>query len=83
MRFEYCGNSDCPEWVLSGIVLVNKMSGVKLKLILSQLCKKIIGASQPGGPTHDQEKLFKLCRDQKFDPEDTRCLLAILEFILA
>ena len=81
MRFEYCGNSDCPEWVLSGIVLVNRMSSVKLKLILSQIAKKIIGASQAG--TYDQEKLFKLCKDQKFEPEDTRCLLAILEFVLS
>ena len=48
MRFEYCGNSDCPEWVLSGVVLVNRMSSVKLKLILSQIAKKIIGASQQG-----------------------------------
>jgi hypothetical protein len=34
MRFEFCGNLDCPEWVLSEVVILNKVSAVKLKLIL-------------------------------------------------
>jgi hypothetical protein len=41
MRFEFCGNSDCPEWVLAEISLINKMSVVKLKIILAQILKKI------------------------------------------
>ena len=31
---------------------------------------------------YDQDKMTKLCKDQKLDPEETRCFLAILEFIL-
>ena len=77
MRFDFCGNSDCPEWVLSGVTLVNRMSTVKLRLILGQIVKKIQGLN------FDQEKLQKLCKDQDLEPEDTRCLLAIIEFVLA
>lgn len=28
------------------------------------------------------EKLIKLCKDQKLSSDDTRCLLALIEFIL-
>jgi hypothetical protein len=34
MRFEFCGNIDCPEWVLSEVVQLNKISAIKLKLVL-------------------------------------------------
>jgi hypothetical protein len=34
MRFEFCGNLDCPEWALAEISLLNRISAVKLKLIL-------------------------------------------------
>ena len=76
MRFDFCGNNDCPEWVLAEISLVNKMSTVKLRLILGQIVKKILGQA------FDQEKMAKMCKDQKFDSEESRCLLAILEFVM-
>ena len=85
MRFDFCGNMDCPEWVLAEISLVNRMSSVKLKLIMVQLVKKVVGAGSfkvVECATFDLEKLQKLCRDQKLDPEETRRLLAILEFCL-
>jgi hypothetical protein len=43
MRFEFCGNVDCPEWVLSEVVQLNKISAIKLKLVLQQILKKIMG----------------------------------------
>ena len=76
MRFDFCGNVDCPEWVLAEIALLNRMSAVKLKVILGQMIKKICGSE------FNQEKLQKLCRDSKMDPEETKCVLAILEFVI-
>ena len=76
MRFEFCGNIDCPEWVLSEVVQLNKISAIKLKLVLQQILRKILG--QP----YDQEKLIKLCKDQKLSSDDTRCLLDLIEYIL-
>jgi hypothetical protein len=76
MRFEFCGNVDCPEWVLSEVVQLNKISAIKLKLLLMQILRKIMGQQ------YDHEKLVKLCRDQKLSSEDTRCLLSLVEFIL-
>jgi hypothetical protein len=43
MRFEFVGNMDVPEWVLAEIILVNKLSPSKLKLIVGLIVKKVIG----------------------------------------
>ena len=77
MRFEFCGNLDCPEWVLSEIVLLNKVSAIKLRLMLAQIVKKLM--NQP----YDSEKLIKLCKDQKPSTEDTKCLLAVIEYLIS
>ena len=61
MKFAFCGNLDCPEWVLSEIAILNRMSAIKLKLILGQMGKKLTAQ------VFDQERLTKLCRDQNFD----------------
>jgi hypothetical protein len=34
------------------------------------------------GQAYDQDKLIKICKDQKLSSDDTRCLLALIEFIL-
>ena len=43
MKFAFCGNLDCPEWVLSEVAILNRISAVKLKLILVQTLKKLTG----------------------------------------
>jgi hypothetical protein len=43
MRFDFCGNSDCPEWALAEVALLNRMSAIKLKLLLAQIVKKMCG----------------------------------------
>lgn len=34
---------DCPEWVLSEVVLLNKISAIKLRMMLAQIVKKVVG----------------------------------------
>ena len=43
MRFDFVGNMDVPEWLLAEIVLVNRISPSKLKLILGFIVKKELG----------------------------------------
>ena len=52
------------------------MSAIKLKLILGQIVKKLTGQA------YDHERLSKLCRDQNFDSEETKVVLALIEFLL-
>ena len=35
------------------------------------------------GQVFDQDKLIKICKDQKLSAEDTKCLLSLIEFILS
>ena len=77
MRFDFCGNVDCPEWVLAEVALLNKVSAIKLKLICGQILKKI--GQQPG---FEPDKLSKLFRDQKFEAEESKVCIALIEFVL-
>lgn len=77
MRFDFCGGIDCPEWALSEVSILNRISAIKLKLMLAQMVKKITGQS------YDHEKLVKLCRDQKFDAEETKVCITLIEFLLS
>jgi len=76
MKFQICGGLDCPEWVLSEVAVMNKVSTVKLRLILGLIVKKITGQA------FEEEKLRKQCKDSKLSTEDTNCFLALLEFLL-
>eukprot|EP00347_Sterkiella_histriomuscorum_P012332 403369000 len=75
-EFEFCGNIDCPEWVLSELVQLNKIVAPKLKQIIQQIIRKIFGQQ------FDQDKILKLCREQNLNGEESKVLLAVLEFII-
>merc|ERR1711957_708290 len=77
MRFDFCGNTDCPEWALAEVQLLNRMSAVKLKLMLAQIVKKMCGQH------YEYDKIAKLCRDQKFDIDETKVAMAVVEFLLS
>uniref|UniRef100_A0A2I3TKR9 COMM domain containing 4 n=1 Tax=Pan troglodytes TaxID=9598 RepID=A0A2I3TKR9_PANTR len=42
-RFRFCGDLDCPDWVLAEISTLAKMSSVKLRLLCSQVLKELLG----------------------------------------
>ena len=77
MKFEFCGGTDCPEWVLSEVAVLNKVSTIKLRLILAQICKKLM--QQP----YDHDKVVKLCKDCKLNSEEVLSAIAVLDFILS
>ncbi|XP_065268679.1 uncharacterized protein LOC135884987 isoform X3 [Emys orbicularis] len=60
MRFRFCGDLDCPDWVLAEISTLAKISSVKLKLICGQVLKDLQGEGI------DYEKILKLTSDAKF-----------------
>ncbi|XP_029766599.1 COMM domain-containing protein 4 [Terrapene carolina triunguis] len=43
LRFRFCGDLDCPDWVLAEISTLAKISSVKLKLICGQVLKDLQG----------------------------------------
>nr|XP_012590904.1 COMM domain-containing protein 4 isoform X2 [Microcebus murinus] len=77
MRFRFCGDLDCPDWVLAEISTLAKISSVKLRLLCSQVLKELLGQGI------DYEKILKLTADAKFEPGDVKATVAVLSFILS
>ncbi|KAG8440356.1 hypothetical protein GDO86_006199 [Hymenochirus boettgeri] len=77
MRFRFCGDLDCPDWVLAEISTLSKISSIKLKLICVQILKKLLGEKI------DYEKIIKFTSDARFDSGDIKATVAVLSFILS
>uniref|UniRef100_A0A8C0WT07 COMM domain-containing protein 4 n=1 Tax=Castor canadensis TaxID=51338 RepID=A0A8C0WT07_CASCN len=76
-RFRFCGDLDCPDWVLAEISTLAKISSVKLRLLCSQVLKELLGQGI------DYEKILKLTADAKFESGDVKATVAVLSFILS
>ncbi|CAH1789982.1 unnamed protein product [Owenia fusiformis] len=76
MRFRFCGDLDCPDWVLAEISTLSKITSVKIKLLCAQVIKDLLGGSI------DFAKVFKLTADAKFDTSDVKASISGLSFIL-
>ncbi|KAK1157970.1 COMM domain-containing protein 4-like [Acipenser oxyrinchus oxyrinchus] len=77
MRFRFCGDLDCPDWVLAEISTLAKLSSVKMKLLCVQVLKDLLGEGI------DYDKVTKLTSDAKFDSGDIKASVAVLSFILS
>ncbi|XP_072881112.1 COMM domain-containing protein 4 [Hemitrygon akajei] len=77
MRFRFCGDLDCPDWVLAEISTLAKVSSVKIKLLCVQVLKDLLGEGI------DYEKITKLTADAKFDSSDIKATIAVLNFVLS
>uniref|UniRef100_A0A3P8V7X3 COMM domain containing 4 n=1 Tax=Cynoglossus semilaevis TaxID=244447 RepID=A0A3P8V7X3_CYNSE len=76
-RFRFCGDLDCPDWVLAEISTLARISSVKMKLLCAQVLKDLLGEGI------DYEKVSKLTADAKFDSGDIKASVAVLSFILS
>ncbi|NXY26860.1 COMD4 protein, partial [Atrichornis clamosus] len=76
-RFRFCGDLDCPDWVLAEISTLAKISSVKLKLICAQVLRDLLGEAI------EYEKILKLTSDAKLESGDVKATIAVLSFILS
>ncbi|XP_037624682.1 COMM domain-containing protein 4 [Sebastes umbrosus] len=77
MRFRFCGDLDCPDWVLAEISTLAKISSVKMKLLCAQVLKDLLGDGI------DYDKVTKLTADAKFESGDIKASVAVLSFIFS
>jgi len=77
MRFRFCGDLDCPDWLLAEINILSKITSVKMKLLAVQVLKDLLGGDL------DYEKVHKLTSDAKFESGDIKASIAALTFILS
>ncbi|KAJ8914594.1 hypothetical protein NQ315_017299 [Exocentrus adspersus] len=61
MRFRFCGDADCPDWVLVEINTLSKLSSIKLKLLTQIVAQGIISAPV------DMDKAEKLFAESKLE----------------
>ncbi|XP_065884665.1 COMM domain-containing protein 4-like [Dysidea avara] len=76
MKFRFCGDLDCPDWVLAEISILSKITSVKMKLLSVQVIKDILGNEI------DYQKVAKLTADAKYEESDIKASVAALNFIL-
>ncbi|XP_059473660.1 COMM domain-containing protein 4 isoform X1 [Neocloeon triangulifer] len=76
MRFRFCGDLDCPDWVLSEIITMSRLTSIKMKLLCQVVMASLLGDEL------DQDKAKKLTSDAKFDQSDLQGAVAALGFIL-
>ncbi|XP_072173475.1 COMM domain-containing protein 4-like [Diadema setosum] len=76
MRFRFCGDLDCPDWVLAEISILSKITSIKMKQLCGQVIKDLLGEKI------DYEKVYKLTADAKYEPGDVKASIAALTFIL-
>ncbi|KAH9516500.1 COMM domain-containing protein 4 [Dermatophagoides farinae] len=76
MKFKFCGDNDCQDWILAQINVFSKLTSIKLKLILKEVMQHILT-----GKLHLQN-VCKLTADAKLNEEETKAILAALNFII-
>eukprot|EP00049_Salpingoeca_infusionum_P018472 m.357378 g.357378 ORF g.357378 m.357378 type:complete len:202 (+) comp17810_c0_seq1:178-783(+) len=77
MRFRFCGDRDCPDWLLAEINLLTKLSSVKVKILVGNIIKDLTGKAPL-----DHAKLVKLSGDAKFGAGDLETFVAGVSFIV-
>lgn len=77
MRFRFCGELDCPDWVLAEISTLSKITSVKMRLLCAQVIKDLLGEEI------DYAKVEKLTSDAKYELSDVKASIAALSFILS
>eukprot|EP00112_Aurelia_sp_Birch-Aquarium-sp1_P003908 Seg1442.4 transcript_id=Seg1442.4/GoldUCD/mRNA.D3Y31 product="COMM domain-containing protein 4" protein_id=Seg1442.4/GoldUCD/D3Y31 len=75
MKFRFCGDLDCPDWLLAEMSILSKMSSVKMKLLCAQVVAEMLGGEI------DYAKAAKLTADAKFEVEDLKAAIAALNLI--
>ncbi|KAL0269742.1 UNVERIFIED_CONTAM: hypothetical protein PYX00_007377 [Menopon gallinae] len=76
MKFKFCGDLDCPDWVLAEINTLSKMSSIKMKLLCQMVAKTLLGEQL------DEEKAVKLVSDAKLEEDDMKACVQALNHIL-
>lgn len=76
MKFRFCGDLDCPDWVLAEISVLSKMTSIKIRQLVLQIIKFILTGEV------NIDSFNKLIYDSKFESSDIKASFAAISFIL-
>nr|CAG4649811.1 EOG090X0HLW [Scapholeberis mucronata] len=77
MKFRFCGDQDCPDWFLTQMATLSRLSSVKAKLLAQHVARHL------SGQEFNLEKSNALLADSNLPESDVRSLLASIEFVLS
>ena len=77
MKFKFCRDLDCPDWIISGIHLLSKFTLIKVRL----LAKHILQVHLAELDAIDTPKL--LSSNPKFDEKEIRVAAATIEWLIS
>ena len=76
-RFRFCGELDCPDWVLAEIQVLSKLTSIKTKSLVTEVIDGIIDSKD-----FDIEKLTNLTSGAKLQSDEVRGVAAGIVFIV-
>jgi len=76
MRFRFCGDLDCPDWVLSEVATLSKLSSVRIKILVVQILQYCLEG------TYNPDKIVKLASDSADGLADIKGCVAAVHFIV-
>mmetsp|Transcript_17783 Transcript_17783/g.18528 ORF Transcript_17783/g.18528 Transcript_17783/m.18528 type:complete len:213 (+) Transcript_17783:14-652(+) len=77
MRFRFCGDLDCPDWVLLEISTLSKLTSVRMKILVVQILSYCIEG------TFNYEKVIKIAKDNADGISDLKGAIAAVHFIIS
>ena len=75
MKFKFCGNVDCPDWLITEIVYLSKITPVKLRILGNLICKYIMKEG-------DTVKIKKILEEMNLTSEEITIVISSLCFII-
>lgn len=76
MKFKFCGNIDCPEWIITEITFLTKISTIKLRIICNNLINSLLNDYK------NLKDVKKSLEEMNFTDEEATIIISVIEFII-
>lgn len=76
MKFKFCGNIDCPEWIITEITFLTKISTIKLRIICNNLINSLLKDYK------NLKDIKKSLEEMNFTDEEATIIISVIEFII-
>lgn len=81
MKFKFCGDQDCPEWILQEIAVVSKLSSVRVRLLTKQLILNMLD-SRANPLEYEKLERYTTSTRMSYTEEEVKAIMNTLYFVL-
>jgi len=76
MRFKFCGNIDLPEWLISEITFLTKISSIRLRMLCNCIANFIINNGK------NFKEIQKSLDNMNFSETESKIIFSLFDFII-